>query len=140
MTPSPEHLQHLNPTSLLRCDGLSQIVCAKGGRLAFIAGQSAYDQNFDLVGGDDFALQAAQCLRNLRAALDAAGGSVHDLVASTVYVRDLSPQRAAQFAAVLAQALDGAPFPAHAFSLIGVAALAGAGQLVEIATTAVLPD
>lgn len=139
MTSTTHRLQHLNPPSLLRCDGLSQIVCAQGGRLAFIAGQSAYDRDFTLVGGDDFRLQAAQCLRHLLAAIEAAGGSATDLVASTVYVRDLSPKRAAEFAAVLAQALDGAPFPPHAFSLIGVAALAGPGQLVEISGTAVLP-
>jgi enamine deaminase RidA (YjgF/YER057c/UK114 family) len=134
------NIEHLNPAGLLSYPGLSQIVCTRGGRTAYIAGQSAYNERFELVGSDSLQAQATQALRNLRTAVVALGGTPAHIVSSTVYIKDLTPARSELFSAALAQALDGAPFPAHAFSIIGVAALAGPQQQVEIAAVAVLAD
>ena len=47
-----------------------QIVDISASRIIFISGQTALDQDGNLVGKDDFAAQPAQVFRNLAAALD----------------------------------------------------------------------
>lgn len=131
-------IQRINPPSLLSFPAVSQIVVARGGTMVHIAGQSAYDKNFTLVGGADYRQQSLQVLRNLRTAVEAAGGTVERIVSSTVYLKDLTPLVAEQFFAALAEGLEGKPFPPHAMTLVGVAALSGPGQLVEISAVASL--
>ena len=54
-------------------------------KLAFIAGQVALDKSGNLVGKDDFRAQVEQAFKNLQAALEAAGGSFHDVVKLNSY-------------------------------------------------------
>lgn len=129
-------IQRINPSSLLSFPAVSQVVVAQGGTTVHIAGQSAYDRNFNLVGGADLHQQSLQALRNLRMAVEAAGGTVDRIVSSTVYLRDLTPQVSEQFFAALAEGLEGRPFPPHAMTLVGVAALSGPDQLVEVSAVA----
>lgn len=131
-------IQHINPPALLSFEAVSQIVIARGSTTIHIAGQSPYDRNFTLVGGVEIQQQSLQALRNLRSAVEAAGGTVECIVSSTVYLKDLTPQVSEQFFAALAVALDGKPFPPHAMTLVGVAALAGPEQRVEISAMASL--
>ncbi|QDX82797.1 enamine deaminase RidA [Denitratisoma sp. DHT3] len=129
-------LQRLNPDALLSFDAVSQIVVAQGGTTVHIAGQSAYDKSFTLIGGADYRQQSLQVLRNLRTAVEAAGGTVERIVSSTVYLKNLTPEVVEQFFAALAEGLEGKPFPPHAMTLVGVAALAGPDQLVEMSAVA----
>lgn len=131
-------IQHINPPGLLQFDAMSQVVATSGGRTVYIAGQSASDVNFEVVGGNDYYAQSVQALRNLRTAVEAAGGGVENIVSSTVYLKNLTPKIAGRFLEALATACEGKPFPPHAFSLIGVASLAGADLLVEITAVAVI--
>ena len=131
-------VQRINPDKLLKFDQLSQVVVGSAGKLAFIAGQSALDENFELVGGDDHFAQSVQALRNLRTALEAAGSSVARLLSSAVYLKNLTPAVGEQFMRALSVALDGGPFPPHAFSLVGVQTLAGPDILVEISAVALV--
>uniref|UniRef100_UPI003F492677 RidA family protein n=1 Tax=Cupriavidus yeoncheonensis TaxID=1462994 RepID=UPI003F492677 len=124
--------QHLNPPGLLSFPPLSQVVVSTGNKLAFVAGQTACNAQFEVLGGNDYRLQSIQALKNLQTAVQAAGATVHDIVSSTVYLRDLTPEVAEQFIAALSVALDGEPFPAHAFTMVGVQALASPDVLVEI--------
>lgn len=124
--------QHLNPLGLLSFPPLSQIVVSTGNKLAFVAGQTACNAQFEVLGGNDYRLQSIQALKNLQTAVQAAGATVHDIVSSTVYLRDLTPAVAEQFIAALSVAMDGEPFPAHAFTMVGVQALASPDVLVEI--------
>ncbi|RDK08005.1 RidA family protein [Cupriavidus lacunae] len=124
--------QHLNPPGLLSFPPLSQVVVSTGSKLAFIAGQTACNAQFEVLGGNDYHLQSIQALKNLQTAVQAAGATVYDIVSSTVYLRDLTPAVAEQFIAALSLAMDGEPFPAHAFTMVGVQALASPDVLVEI--------
>ena len=124
--------QHLNPPGLLSFPPLSQVVVSTGNKLAFVAGQTACNAQFEVLGGNDYRLQSIQALKNLQTAVQAAGATVHDIVSSTVYLRDLTPEVAEQFIAALSVAMDGEPFPAHAFTMVGVQALASPDVLVEI--------
>jgi len=129
--------RHLNPQGLLTLDGFSQVVITTGKRTAYIAGQTAYDEQQNLKGEGDYFVQIVEALRNLRTAVEAAGGTSADVVSSTVFLRNLDLKVSEIFFQALSVALDGAPFPAHAFSLIGVQDLASPEVLVEITAIAV---
>lgn len=131
-------VRRINPDGLLKFDQLAQVVVSNGSRMAFIAGQSAMNEDFQLIGGDDCFAQSVQALRNLRTAVEAAGSSVDRVVSSTVYLKNLTPAVSEQFMRALGVALDGAPFPPHAFSMVGVHSLASPEILVEISAIAMI--
>lgn len=82
-------IRHINPPELGDPPGYSQIVEVRPGRLFFISGQTALDQNGAVVGKGDFAAQADQVFQNLEAALKSVGCSARNLVKLTVYLRDM---------------------------------------------------
>lgn len=55
-----------------------------------VAGTTALDDEGRLVGEGDAYAQAAQCLRRIRAALEAAGARVEDVVRTRIYVTDVA--------------------------------------------------
>lgn len=61
---------------------------AEGGRLLFIAGQTASDQAGNVVGKGDIEAQTHQVYKNLTAVLEEAGGSLDNLVMTTTYIVD----------------------------------------------------
>ena len=132
-------IKKINPPALLKFDALARVVVAENaGSTVYIAGQSAYTNTFELVGAGDYRAQATQALHNLKTAVEAAGGTVDNIVSSTVYIKGLNGQASEQVLTAMATAMDGKPFPAHAFSMIGVEALSGPDLLVEISAIAVL--
>lgn len=134
--PTP-HIKRLNPPELGTPPGYSQIVDVSGGRLVFIAGQAASDRDGNVVGKNDFSLQAEQAFRNLATALAAAGGTAASLVKLTVFLRDmdnLPAYRKARdrfFATVT-------PPAAPAVTLVEVSRLYGADFLIEIEAIAAI--
>ena len=78
-----------NPPELAPPPGYSNVVEISGGRMIFIAGQTAIDAAGGLVGKGDFAAQADQVFRNVAAALGSVGCTARDLVKLTVFVRDM---------------------------------------------------
>jgi reactive intermediate/imine deaminase len=79
-----------NPSTLSTPPGYTHVVEAAGGRTVYIAGQVALDKSGNLVGRGDFHAQAEQVFENLKAALDAAGGTFKDIVKLNYYVSDMS--------------------------------------------------
>jgi enamine deaminase RidA (YjgF/YER057c/UK114 family) len=67
----------------------SQGVLTEGGRLLFIAGQTASDRDGKVVGKGDIERQAEKVFENLGAVLASAGGSLDDLVMTTTYLTDI---------------------------------------------------
>jgi enamine deaminase RidA (YjgF/YER057c/UK114 family) len=63
-------------------------IVADGGRLLFIAGQTAVDQTGNVVGKGDIEAQTRQVYENLTAVLEEAGGSLKNLVMTTTYIVD----------------------------------------------------
>ncbi len=132
-------IERINPDGLFKLDAFSQIVTAPAtGRVAFIAGQGAFDANFTLVGAGDLHAQTVQAFRNLRTAVESIGGEVSQIVSTVMYIVELSPEKVDVFGRAMAVALDGQPFPANASSMIGVQGLAAEGMLVEISAVAVV--
>jgi 2-iminobutanoate/2-iminopropanoate deaminase len=60
----------------------------QGGKLLFIAGQTASDKDGNVVGKGDIRAQARQVFDNLKTVLKAAGGTMDDLVMTTTYIVD----------------------------------------------------
>ena len=66
----------------------SQGILAEGGKLLFIAGQTASDKDGNIVGKGDIKAQTRQVFQNIKSALEAAGGSFDNLVMTTTYITD----------------------------------------------------
>lgn len=109
----------------------SQAIGATGGEVVWVSGQVPLLASGDLV-GDDVPAQTRQCLANIAAIIRAAGGTMEDVVKTTVFMTDLGAFP--EMNAVYGEAFGDAP-PARA--TIGVAALP-AGAQVEIEAVAVI--
>jgi 2-iminobutanoate/2-iminopropanoate deaminase len=86
--------QNIQPEALAKrvVDGhvlYSHVVVAEGKRLIFVAGQLARDREGNVVGKGDMRAQMRQGGENIKAALEAAGASLSDLVKTTTYVTDI---------------------------------------------------
>ena len=128
----------INPEGLHPTSGYAHLTIVEAGRTAHLAGVCPLDADEQIVGRGDLGAQIDQVVANSMAVLSAAGATPHDVVRSVIYV--VSPN-----SAVLSDAWDRlnasplAPAFATASTLLGVAALGYAGQLVEIDLTAALP-
>lgn len=127
--------EHINPDGLFKMDSFSQVVTTEAQKTIYIAGQGAFDKDFNLQGDSDYYHQTLQALQNLETALAAAGARPADVVSSTFYVVNLSNDALAGFS----KALSESGFPPNASTMVGVAALAMPGMLVEISATAAVP-
>jgi 2-iminobutanoate/2-iminopropanoate deaminase len=63
-------------------------ILAEGGKLLFIAGQTASDKEGNVVGKGDIEAQTHQVYKNLTAVLQEAGGSLDNLVMTTTFIVD----------------------------------------------------
>jgi enamine deaminase RidA (YjgF/YER057c/UK114 family) len=86
--PMTDRYHDMAPAGLAAAPGYSQVASATG-RMVFVAGQVALDEQGSLVGPDDVARQAEQVFRNITAALTAAGSSFRDVVKLNYYVVDI---------------------------------------------------
>ncbi|HLX47557.1 MAG TPA: RidA family protein [Streptosporangiaceae bacterium] len=130
-------IEHVNPPGLARPSGFSHAVVAAGGRLVFLAGQTALDAGGRIT-GTTVTGQFEQALANLLAALRAAGGEPEHLASLTIYAVDLADYRAhGREIGEVWRRLAGRHYPAMA--AIGVSRLWDPGALVEIQGHAVIP-
>ncbi len=130
--------KHISPTGLFSTRGLgfTHVVTSTPGVTVHISGQTAWNAERKLVGGDDLGLQAKQALANLHTALAAAGATPADVVFVRIYVVDYKPENAAVLSPLLEEFFGKASPPGSTW--IGVSALAVPGFLVEIEATAVI--
>ncbi len=84
----------INPPTLARPSGFSHGIIVTGGRLLFLAGQTASDAEGRIVAPGDLVAQYEQVLRNLKAVVEEAGGKMQDIVKITIFVRDRDDYRA----------------------------------------------
>jgi 2-iminobutanoate/2-iminopropanoate deaminase len=130
--------KYLNPNSLFSSlpHGFSQVVIAAGRKMVFISGQTAWDIRKNIVGGDSVLEQARQAFRNLETAMEAAGGTLKDVVALRIYVVDYQAESGTAVGTALREFFSPENPPASTW--IGVSALAVPEFLIEIEATAVL--
>ena len=127
-----------NPPELAEPRGWNHgLLAPAGGRVLFVAGQTAGGPDGRAESGD-FAAQFARALGRVLAVVRAAGGEPEHIGRMTVFVTDLPAYREAR-------AELGAVWRAHmgrhypAMALVEVSGLVEPGARVEIEATAVLP-
>ena len=130
-------MQKLNPDGEHETPGYHHVTIVPAGRLAFLAGQCPLDADGKLVGEGDVLAQADQVIRNALAVLAAAGSRPDQVVRSTIYVMSDDNTVLARVWRRLDDSELGPAF-GTASTLLGVASLGFAGQLVELDLTAAL--
>ena len=113
----------------------SNSIRTESGPLLFIAGQVALDEDGKLVGEGDIRAQATQVLENIRAIIEANGGTMSDIAQVTVYVREIEA-----FNSISDIRESYFPKDGPASAIVEVSALAWPEFLIEIAAVATLPN
>jgi len=111
----------------------SNSIRVEGGPLLFISGQVALDKQSKLVGKGDIRAQATQVLENIKAIIEANGGTMQNIVQVTVYVRDID---AFDSISDIRESYFSSDGPASA--IVEVSALAWPEFLIEIAAVATI--
>jgi len=103
--------EHINPDTLFPSvpHGFSQVIATHGGKTIYISGQTAWDAEKRLVGGNSLVEQARQALQNVRHAVEAAGGSLADVVALRLDVVNDRPADADSLGTILREFFPGVP-------------------------------
>jgi enamine deaminase RidA (YjgF/YER057c/UK114 family) len=124
----------LNPQGLPTPRGsYSLINIAQPGRMVFVAGQTASDHQGNVVGVADVRAQTHYILEKIKRAVEAAGGTLNDVVAMNVFTTDVRYHR--DINEVRREVL-GENFPTS--TMVQVVALARPELLLEINATAVV--
>ena len=136
--PGLQHTNLFNPeTMFVPTAGYSQVAEIRSGTLAYIAGQVPLDKSGNLVGKDDFLAQAEQVFRNIKAAVEAVGGSFSDVVKLNYYcVEAVEPSLIPQMLQVRDQFVNTKAPPASTFVVIK--RLVRPEWLIEIEAVAVV--
>ena len=132
--------QHIQPDELWPSAryGFSQVVVSTGTKIIHCAGQTAWDKDMNLVGGDDLEKQLVQSLQNVKTALAAGGATLQDVVRLDIYVVDYNADKIPAVGAALGRFFDPDHLPAN--TLLGIQALALPEFLVEVTATAVVDN
>ena len=101
--------------------------------LIFLSGQLARDSEGNLVGAGDMAEQTRQCIRNMRTVLEAAGGSLEDIVSVVVYTTDIR-----QFKEIVGARTEFFVDKLPTSTIVEVNHLADPGLLIEFQAIAVV--
>lgn len=127
----------VNPPSLARPRGFSHGILASGGRLLFLAGQTASDAEGQIVAPGNLVAQYEQVLRNLQTVVKAADGTMQDIVKLTIFVSDRDSYLA-QLKALgnVHKAFFGSYYPATA--LLEISRFYQEDALIEIEGIAIL--
>ena len=116
--------------------GFSQVVVSTGTKIIHCAGQTAWDKNMNLVGGDNLEQQTVQALENIKSALAVGGATMQDVVRLDIYVVGYHRDKIPAISAAMERYFDPDHLPAN--TLLGVQALAMPEFLIEITATAVV--
>jgi len=126
-----------NPPTMMKPAGYSHVAKITSGALVYIAGQVSADASGNLVGEGNLEAQAEQVFKNLKAAVEAAGGSMADLVKINTYlVAEVDGSEVPKLRAVRDRYVNVEKPPAS--TLVTVTRLARPGWLIEIEAVAAI--
>ncbi|HEX5453745.1 MAG TPA: RidA family protein [Stellaceae bacterium] len=105
------------------------------GRLVFISGMTARRADGTIAGVGDIEAQTRQVCENLKAAVEAAGGTMDDICRVDVFIRNME-----QFPQIhkIRREYFKAPLPAS--TMVEVNKMTAPDSLIEISAIAVLPE
>lgn len=78
----------IKPATMYEAKGYSHAVRKRG--MLFVSGQVALDREKNIVGQGDVSAQAEQAFANLKRVVEAAGGSLADVVKLTMYATSIA--------------------------------------------------
>jgi enamine deaminase RidA (YjgF/YER057c/UK114 family) len=131
-------VQYINPDTLNKNPAFTNVVTVTGRpKTIYIGGQDAVDASGNIVGKGDLKVQAEQVMRNLQAALEAAGAGLEHVVKWNVYLVQGQPLQPGFEA--FQHAWGQRPNP-PTITMCYVAGLAHPEFLLEIDAIAVVPD
>jgi len=104
------------------------------GRLVFLSGMLARRPDGSIAGVGDIEAQTRQVCENLKAAIEAAGGTLDDICRVDVFVRNME-----HFAAIHKVRREYFKPPAPASTMVEVCKMTSPEALIEINAIAVLP-
>lgn len=134
--PNKTSFQLLNPDNMPRPVGYSQLARVAHAAVVFISGQVALDQSGNVAGKDDCRAQLQQVFENLKAAVEALGGSFNDVIKLNSYFVDLS--HLAHFKEIRDKYVNLTHPPAS--TAVQVSRLFRPEFLVEVEAVAVIPE
>ena len=127
----------LNPQGLEKPVGYAHVAKITGGEIVYVAGQAPFDAEGAVVGKGDFVRQFRQVMRNLKLAVEGAGGKPTQFAVLTMYLTDLPAYLAAKKEIGAAyREVFGKYFPA--ITLVEVKSLYHTDCMVEISGVAVV--
>ena len=131
-------MQFLQPPDWPRAKGYSNGIAAKG-TMVFVAGEIGWDPVTEKVVSDDFVVQFRQALENTLAILKEAGAGPEHICRMTWFITDKAAylDKAREVGQAYRDVI-GRHYPVMA--VIEVKGLMEPGAMVEIETTAVVPD
>jgi enamine deaminase RidA (YjgF/YER057c/UK114 family) len=130
--------EFLSPKTLMPPAGYSHIAKVNHGTIVYLAGQVSSDASGTLIGEGNFEAQAEQVFRNLKIAVEAAGGTMADIVKLNIYlVAEIDQAAVPKLRAIRDRYVNVETPPAS--TLVVVSRLARPGWLVEIEAIAVMP-
>lgn len=130
--------EYINPPELFPSlqYGFSQIIACTGGRTVYLSGQVAWDERQQIIGADDLLAQTRQTIQNIRVAVQAAGGSLTDVVSMRIYIVESKLEEGHHIREALQEFFSENQAPTTTW--IGVRSLANKEFLVEIEAIAVI--
>jgi enamine deaminase RidA (YjgF/YER057c/UK114 family) len=131
--------EFFSPATLPPPVGYSHIAKVNRGTLIYLAGQVSSDASGKLVGEGNFEAQAEQVFRNLKIAVEAAGGNMADIVKLNVYlVAEVDQAEVPKLRAIRNRYVNVEKPPAS--TLVVVSRLAQPGWLIEIEAVAAIDE
>ncbi|MEZ5822898.1 MAG: RidA family protein [Bradyrhizobium sp.] len=129
--------EFLNPATLMSPFGYSHVTKVSNCTLVHVSGQVSSDASGQLVGEGNLEAQAEQVFKNLKLAIEAAGGTMADIVKMNVYlVAEVDQAEIPKFRAVRDRYVNTAKPPASTLAVI--TRLARPGWLIEIEAVAAI--
>jgi enamine deaminase RidA (YjgF/YER057c/UK114 family) len=127
-------IEHLQPDERQKSRSFSPAVITEGGRIVWLAGQTALtDVNGNDIAGK-FEEQARTLFAQLNLTLERAGGSLANIVTMTVFITD--PRMGDRFVEIRREFFKEGRYPGSA--LVTVSNLARPGCVIEIQGVAVI--
>ena len=129
--------EFFSPATLPPPVGYSHIAKVNKGTMIYLAGQVSSDASGKLVGEGNFEAQAEQVFSNVKIAVEAAGGTMADIVKLNTYlVAEVSQDDLPKMRAIRDRHLNKEKPPAS--TLVVVSRLARPGWLIEIEAVAAI--
>lgn len=128
----------VNPKKLFNSTqyGFSQITISNPGKLIFISGQVAWDENLELIGENNLERQTQKAIDNLKIAIESVGGSLENIMMLRIYKVNYQQEDGQIISSILKENFGTKDPPASTW--INVKGLANDRFMIEIEAQAVI--